>query len=612
MRGAFCPHCGHPTRSGARFCAGCGSLLAVGSAVLRPGALLQGDRYRVVRLLGRGGNGAVYLTEDTRLARPCVAKELQGQFPSLAERRRAEADFQREALILARLSTEHPGLPQTYDFFSEGGRHYLVMQHVAGLDLESRLRTGGPLAESEALGLGAAVAEVLAFLHSQQPEPVIHRDIKPANLIVDTRERVKLVDFGLAKALPSTTAARRAGAGHTGAAGTAGYTPLEQWMLRAEPRSDVYALGATLHHLLTGRDPRDGFGRHAELNLDLIRRLGVFPPLRQMRSDLSRSLETLIMAMLAADPGGRPPAAEVQATLAGLLKPGRSRIAPRPVRPPPAAPAPQVRAVPLLGREVLAAGVAAWLHSHTDGLPPAEPITLLAARAELVPVALGRYHVQARFEEPGGRLLHAIDTQGIGLLDGVGQPLDPPLAAFLAAALPAFPPPLPAPPAEVSVQPFILDARQLRDALLTLLTTQHTRRVEYVAATGRTYTRTCKPGRKAILLADDGPALLHHPRWALDVSIRGHSYHLDAYQAAPGAPGPALWVVAHTLSGSTFCAGCGNFLAPPGLVACATCGRRVCLRCAVQRSRLGIFRKYFCGPTCAQTFAARESVLGWL
>ena len=144
------------------------------------------------------------------------------------------------------------------------------MQYVAGQDLEARLQAAGALPEPEVVAYGAAVAETLAFLHTRHPEPVIHRDVKPANLIVDAQGRVKLVDFGLAKALPSTTSALRAGpAGETGAAGTAGYTPLEQWALRPQPGSDVFALAATLHHLLSGRDPRVPFHGQGELNLEL-------------------------------------------------------------------------------------------------------------------------------------------------------------------------------------------------------------------------------------------------------------------------------------------------------------------------------------------------------
>src|SRR3954451_773313 len=159
MRGAFCPHCGRAVRPNARYCPGCGSLLVFGTATLPAGATLQGERYVVSRLLGRGGNGAVYLVEDSRLRRTCVAKELQGHFSTAAERRRAEQDFERETLILARLSTEHPGLPQVYDFFGQGDRHYLVMQYVAGLDLDKRLRTGGARAGGGGTGPAGAGGE---------------------------------------------------------------------------------------------------------------------------------------------------------------------------------------------------------------------------------------------------------------------------------------------------------------------------------------------------------------------------------------------------------------------------------------------------------------------
>ncbi|HMA33698.1 MAG TPA: serine/threonine-protein kinase [Chloroflexia bacterium] len=613
MRGAFCPHCGSPTRPQARFCAGCGSLLAAGGGVLGIGAPLHGGRYRVARLLGRGGNGAVYLVEDTRLGRACVAKELQGHFPSAADRRRAHADFQREALILARLSTEHPGLPQTYDFFAEGERHYLVMQYVAGQDLDSRLRTGGPLAEAEAVAYGAAAADVLAFLHAQQPDPVIHRDVKPANLIIDGQARVKLVDFGLAKALPSTTQRLAASLpGETGAAGTAGYTPLEQWALQAEARSDIYALGATLHHLLTGRDPRAGFAKHTELNLDVLRRLTTFPPVRTLRADLSPALDTLIMRMLAAEPAGRPPAAEVQAHLAGLLKPGRSRVSPRPVRRPAAAAGEErVLAVPLLAPAALADAALAWMRAHLAGLPPAEPIRLISAQAVLVPMALGSYTLAARFTAPGGQLLHELQEHGTCVLDGSGQPVDAALTALVTAARPAL---IACAPAGLGAQvvPFRLDALRLRDALLSLLIAQYTREVPYRGANGRQYTRVCKPLRKEIQLVGGGPVLLHQPRWTLRVAVRGREYTFEAYQGAPGGAGPPLVVVGDSLAGTHFCPGCGRLLPAAQMVACTACGRSVCQACAVHRSRLGLFHKQFCSTRCAESFAASGPVGRWL
>jgi hypothetical protein len=612
MRGAFCPHCGRAVRPNARFCPGCGSLLIFGTAVLPAGATLQAGRYVIMRLLGRGGNGAVYQVEDGRLRRTCVAKELQGHFSSLAERRQAQQDFERETLILARLSTEHPGLPQVYDFFAEGDRHYLVMQYVAGLDLDKRLRTGGPLAEGEAITHGAAVADVLMFLHAQQPAPVIHRDIKPANLIVDPQGRVKLVDFGLAKALPSTTSALQAApGGHTSAAGTAGYTPLEQWMLQAEARSDVYALGATLHHLLTGRDPTAAFKGHGELNLELIRRLAVFPPLRELRPDLSPTLDTLLTAMLAADAGARPTATEVQATLAGMLKPGRSRVVARPVRKPAAPRNESVLSIPLLSRDRLAAAVGAWVREQVTGVPAPEPVTVLDPQVEWVPLALADYHIAAQFEGPSGQPIHTINAHGASVLDGTaGRPVDPALAAFVAAQRPAFVP-VPLPLTEGSLLPFRQDARQLREGMVTLLTAQYTERVTYQSTNGRTYGRVCRPARKQVTFEGGEPALLHLPRWTLQVGLRGQRYALEAFQAAPDSPTPLL-VGATQMAGLVFCPTCGRLYPLVQMVACAVCGRQICGHCAVQRSRMGIFRKQFCSATCAEAFAARGSVLSWL
>jgi len=277
---------------------------------------LQGGRYRIVRQLGRGGMGAVYLAEDRELFnRPCVIKEMLNIYLTAAERQKAEEDFRREAQLLARLNQPgHPSIPEIYGHFLEEGRHYLVMKYIAGENLEQRQsRLGGPFTQEELLQIMLPVCDALLYMHGQQP-PVIHRDIKPANIILGEDGRIWLVDFGLAKATLSSGALIMM-KGKTMAMGTPGYTPPEQWQKSPVPASDIYALGATMHHLLTGRDPRDRFADFPELDLDIIKSLSTWPPLRSLLPDISEEMEELVARMLLDDPAARPSAAEVHSQL---------------------------------------------------------------------------------------------------------------------------------------------------------------------------------------------------------------------------------------------------------------------------------------------------------
>ncbi len=210
---------------------------------LSEGHLLDG-RYRVRKVLGVGGMGRVYLSNDTRLAsRPVAVKEMiLGD--GIAEKKAIE-DFTREATVLARLA--HPGIPTLIDHFAEKGRHYLVMEFVAGGTLEDALTTsGGKLSETQTLRYARQMLEVLDFLHGQNP-PIIYRDIKPGNIMIDKDGRAMLIDFGIARFLPK--------GGKATMIGSPGYAPPEQYVGKVEPRSDLYSLAATMHHLMTGRDP---------------------------------------------------------------------------------------------------------------------------------------------------------------------------------------------------------------------------------------------------------------------------------------------------------------------------------------------------------------------
>jgi len=272
--------------------------------------------------------GAVYLAKDMELfGRLCVVKQMRPFFASQSERRKAEEDFKREAEVLARLNHPgHPRIPEVYGYFVEGPDQYLVMKYIEGESLEARLeRLKRPLAETEVIRCAQDVANALVYLHSRKPRPVIHRDIKPANIIVDPEDRVWLVDFGLARAAVSSGARVMMAGGKTVAAGTPGYTPLEQWQMQPTPKSDIYALGATMHHLLSGRDPRDRFDTFPELDFDILRAFSTFPPLTELRPNISPALSNLVARCLDPDPRRRPSARQLEIEL-GRLAPTGSKV----------------------------------------------------------------------------------------------------------------------------------------------------------------------------------------------------------------------------------------------------------------------------------------------
>jgi eukaryotic-like serine/threonine-protein kinase len=212
---------------------------------LATGQILN-NRYRIVRLLGQGGFGAVYRAWDMNLNIVCALKENLDTSPE------AQRQFAREASLLATL--RHPYLPVVGDHFSLPGQgQYLVMDYVEGEDLQAMLdRTGGPLPPAQVLPWIIQVCDALTYLHTHLP-PVIHRDIKPANIKITPQGQAVLVDFGVAKVydpnLKTTLGAR---------AVTPGYSPPEQYGRgTTDARSDIYALGATLYTLLTGDTPPD-------------------------------------------------------------------------------------------------------------------------------------------------------------------------------------------------------------------------------------------------------------------------------------------------------------------------------------------------------------------
>jgi outer membrane protein assembly factor BamB len=228
--------------------------------ILPKGAVLQ-SRYEIIKVLGVGGMGAVYQAHDLRftdVSRLCAVKEMVNSAPDPLVRRVATKNFEREANILATLS--HHAIPKIYDYFSEGTRSYLILEFIKGQDLEAILGEADDfLPEERVLDWAIQICDVLSYLHTQEPTPIVFRDMKPSNIMLRDDRHIMLIDFGIAKVFQ---------AGQKGTMiGTEGYSPPEQYRGISDPRGDLYALGATLHHLLTKRDPRlyPPFTFHEEL-----------------------------------------------------------------------------------------------------------------------------------------------------------------------------------------------------------------------------------------------------------------------------------------------------------------------------------------------------------
>ncbi len=216
---------------------------------LQPGAVLR-SRYEIKRVLGQGGMGAVYEAKDLNLRVDVAVKE------NLFTTEEYARQFHNEATILA--SLRHPNLPRVIDHFVIPGEgQYLVMDFIEGTDLRERIERDGPVDPEEAVQWFIQVCDALAYLHSRRPYPILHRDIKPGNIKIQPDGRAILVDFGLAKV------ADESGTTTTGAkAMTPGFSPPEQYGTgRTDPRTDIYALGATLYACLTGDIPEDSLER---------------------------------------------------------------------------------------------------------------------------------------------------------------------------------------------------------------------------------------------------------------------------------------------------------------------------------------------------------------
>jgi serine/threonine protein kinase len=269
---------------------------------LQPGTVLE-DRYQIENVVGVGGMSAVYQARDLRFSvvKHVAVKEMINQARETVIKQTIVSNFEREANILASLN--HNAIPKIYDYFTLGDRSYLVMDFIKGDNLEQIItKTQGFFPLDQVIIWAVDLCNVLHHLHTHKPEPIVFRDMKPANVVITPDKNIVLVDFGIAK--PFQTGQRGT------MIGTEGYSPPEQYRGEATPLVDIYALGATLHHILTRKDPR-------------IEAPFTFPerPISKFNPDVSLELETVINTALQYNPTDRfPSAAAMKEALIGAAR----------------------------------------------------------------------------------------------------------------------------------------------------------------------------------------------------------------------------------------------------------------------------------------------------
>ncbi len=246
------------------------------------------NRYAIQEVIGIGGMGSVYRARDMHfpnVTKLVAVKEMINTAPDPLVRETIVQNFEREANLLATL--HHPSIPRIFDYFSLESRSYLVLEFIHGKDMEAIINdTNGFLPEHQVISWAIELCDVLEYLHGHKPDPIIFRDMKPSNVMVNSNGDVMLIDFGIAKVFQTGIKGTMIG--------TEGYSPPEQYRGDATPAADIYALGATIHHALTRRDPR------LEPPFSFPER-----PLRRINPSVSPELETVVNTALEYAPESR-------------------------------------------------------------------------------------------------------------------------------------------------------------------------------------------------------------------------------------------------------------------------------------------------------------------
>ncbi|MBU7007203.1 serine/threonine protein kinase [Phosphitispora fastidiosa] len=245
--------------------------------MLSAGDVLEG-KYRIIRLLGQGGWGHVYLAENLKVGNRWAVKEIETA-------REFRVNFLAEPEILKKLN--HSSLPRIIDIFRSGNFLYIIEDYFEGIGLKEVIGTREMCTEENAVYWAKQLCEILIYLHSLEPNPIIYRDMKPGNIIIDKENQVRLIDFGIAREF------KRGGASDTTFIGTRGYAAPEQFSVdgQSDERTDIYGLGATLYHVVTGVNP-------GQPPFQMV-------PVRQVNPALSEGLERFISRCVQADPGKR-------------------------------------------------------------------------------------------------------------------------------------------------------------------------------------------------------------------------------------------------------------------------------------------------------------------
>lgn len=232
------------------------------------GTVIDG-KYEILREIGRGGMSVVYLAMDTHLNKQWAVKEIRKKGGGKKDEIVVNS-LLAEANMMKRL--DHPALPRIVDIIDNGVTIYVVMDYIEGESLDKILNEYGVQSEELVIGWAKQLCDALSYLHAQKP-PIIYRDMKPANVMLKPEGNIKIIDFGIAREYKELSLA------DTTVLGTKGYAPPEQYSGQTDARSDIFALGMTMHHLLTGVDPRNG---------------EAYVPVRQWNPELSEGIEIII------------------------------------------------------------------------------------------------------------------------------------------------------------------------------------------------------------------------------------------------------------------------------------------------------------------------------